>query len=269
MISDLRFIIGAVTAVALLGFTLFGLVAAVHITHQSRVGPLEASRLLAYAPEFRQPDIMPSVVAPAVEEPFSPTPLPDPVDVSEPPSDPAEPAVQQAALTGAPQDPPAAMPAISTAPAPTEAPAEPADVREVADVRDPVDVRETAHVRDTANVQNAGDEQSVPDVQSIPVVQSAPAVQDAPDIKEPADVTHVASIPRKEDAAETASEVAPDAEEREVTRPKKRVRRVKRQVRQFQPIRPFASTGYPLFAATAATTTAVVDRPAKGFWVTD
>ena len=50
MLPDLRFVIGAVMATALLGVTLFGLAAAMHISHQSKVGPLEASRLLAYTP---------------------------------------------------------------------------------------------------------------------------------------------------------------------------------------------------------------------------
>src|SRR5688572_29864438 len=53
MIPDLRFVIGAVMATVLLGVTLFGLAAAMHISHQSKLSPLEASRLLAYTPDSR------------------------------------------------------------------------------------------------------------------------------------------------------------------------------------------------------------------------
>jgi hypothetical protein len=266
MIPDLRFIIGAVTAVALLGFTLFGMVAAVHITHQSRVGPLEASRLLAYTPEFRQridvapdADVAPDVnvalgvtVAPAVEEPFNPAADPSPVDVSQPgpidlsppipvdisqpPSEPSEPPVQSATLTESADEPPVAVPSVAVTPVPTATPSETADVRETADV------------------------QSAPDVQDPP--------QDPPNVQNPPDVQHVGSIPPKEDTTETVSEVAPVAEEEPEAAPPKvrRARRAKRQVRRVEPFPPFAATGYPLFATT---TTAVVDRPAKGFWPTD
>jgi hypothetical protein len=44
MLPDFRFIIGATLAVVVLAVTSFGLFMAVHVTHQAKVGPLEASR---------------------------------------------------------------------------------------------------------------------------------------------------------------------------------------------------------------------------------
>jgi len=49
MIPDLRFVIGAAVSIALLSITALGLGAAVHLLHQTKVGPLEASRLLAFS----------------------------------------------------------------------------------------------------------------------------------------------------------------------------------------------------------------------------
>jgi hypothetical protein len=54
MIPDLRFIIGAVVSIALLTVTAFGLGAATYLRHQTKVGPLEASRLLAFGPSDRR-----------------------------------------------------------------------------------------------------------------------------------------------------------------------------------------------------------------------
>jgi hypothetical protein len=48
MLPDLRFLIGATLAAALLGVTGVGLFATMQMVHQTRVGPLESSRILAF-----------------------------------------------------------------------------------------------------------------------------------------------------------------------------------------------------------------------------
>ena len=97
MIPDLRFVIGAVMATALLGVTLFGLAAAMHISHQSKLSPLEASRLLAYTPESRHRVF--DIPAPRFDSPFANIPAdPNPVPLQQPAA-PAEAPVQTAAVT--------------------------------------------------------------------------------------------------------------------------------------------------------------------------
>ncbi len=49
MLSDLRFIFGATLATALLAVTTFGFAVSLRLSQQARVGPLEASRSMAYA----------------------------------------------------------------------------------------------------------------------------------------------------------------------------------------------------------------------------
>jgi hypothetical protein len=48
MLSDLRWVIGAVLAAAMLAIVCLSLVAAVYVTHQGKVGPLELSRNLPF-----------------------------------------------------------------------------------------------------------------------------------------------------------------------------------------------------------------------------
>src|SRR5216683_427940 len=48
MLPDFRFVIGAVLAMAVLGTTAFGMLVAVRATHQTKAGPLEVSRNLAF-----------------------------------------------------------------------------------------------------------------------------------------------------------------------------------------------------------------------------
>jgi hypothetical protein len=48
-LPDLRFVIGAALATALLVVTAFGVAVTLRLSHQAKVGPLEASRSLAYA----------------------------------------------------------------------------------------------------------------------------------------------------------------------------------------------------------------------------
>ena len=49
MLPDLRFVLGAALATALLVVTAFGVATTLRLAHQAKVGPLEASRSLAYA----------------------------------------------------------------------------------------------------------------------------------------------------------------------------------------------------------------------------
>ena len=49
MLPDLRFVLGAVMATALLVVTAIGVATTLRLAHQAKVGPLEASRSLAYA----------------------------------------------------------------------------------------------------------------------------------------------------------------------------------------------------------------------------
>lgn len=82
MIPDLRFIIGAVMATALLGATVLGLAAAMHISYQSKLSSLEASRLLAYSSDSR-PRI--SVSSSPLDNPFANIPVdPNPVPMQQP-----------------------------------------------------------------------------------------------------------------------------------------------------------------------------------------
>src|SRR5215472_17157064 len=48
MLPDFRFVIGAVLAIAVLGTTAFGMLVAMRATHQTKAGPLEVSRNLAF-----------------------------------------------------------------------------------------------------------------------------------------------------------------------------------------------------------------------------
>ena len=61
MLPDFRFAIGALLATAVLGITSFGLLAAVRLTHQAKVGPLESSRSVPFDDradwnQFNDPD---------------------------------------------------------------------------------------------------------------------------------------------------------------------------------------------------------------------
>jgi hypothetical protein len=47
--ADLRFVIGAIPATAVLGVAAFGIFALAQLMHQAKVGPREASRTIAYA----------------------------------------------------------------------------------------------------------------------------------------------------------------------------------------------------------------------------
>jgi len=87
MLPDLRFLIGAVVATALLGVAALGLTAAVHIAHQSKIGPMEASRMLAYTPNEARSGLDQGPFAGVTVSPGGMRPAPpDPPSVDAPPA---------------------------------------------------------------------------------------------------------------------------------------------------------------------------------------
>lgn len=257
MIPDLRFVLGAVIATALLGITLFGLVTAVHLSHQSKVGPLEASRLLAYTPEGRHRVF--GAPAPRFDSPFATIAAdPDPLQQSAAPAEPAEPApapLQQ-------PDEPAAPPLQTAAAAPPASLPQPADETDTVDERAVVDpplpldndapapiaesppapIIESAPAPVAESPPTPAESAPAP-VESAPVAPSPePAAATAPPVEtalaasapvveipaEPAatpEVQQVGSIPTTTtDAAETRNEVAAVADILPVTETRKRTK---------------------------------------------
>ena len=264
MLPDLRFVIGAVMATALLGVTLFGLAAAMHISHQSKVGPLEASRMLAYTPESRHRIF--DMPARRFDNPFANIPAAANSVPLQQPAEPAEPqgAPTQTAAAEQPESPP--QPAASDA--------DTVDERAVVDPPLPPDGDVPAEAAEAVPAA-ASPEPSAASAPPIETQPAAPAPVAETAIEPAADVPQVGSIPATTDTAETrdetpASEVPSVVEAEEPTQAKrKRARKAKakkpparRAAVQPQPTDPFASTGYRL--GTTPTTTA--NRPAKGFW---
>jgi len=285
MLPDLRFVIGAVMATALLGVTLFGLAAAMHISHQSKVGPLEASRLLAYAPENRHrifdmparrlDDPFANIPAAAIPAPLQQPTEAAPVSLQQPaePIEPSAPPMQTAAAAA-----PAAQP--ESPPQPAASDADTVDERAVVDPPLPPDGDVPASAAEAAPAAPSPE----PSAATTPPVETQPAAP-APvaeqEIVPGADVPQVGSIPATTDAAETrseppVSEVPSVAEAEEPAQAKRKraarkagakakrppVRRAAVQL-QPQPTNPFATTGYQLG------TTSTANRPAKGFWHLD
>jgi hypothetical protein len=268
MLPDLRFVIGAVMATALLGVTLFGLAAAMHISHQSKVGPLEASRMLAYTPEsghriFDAP-------ARRFDDPFANIPAAvNPVPLQQQPGS-AEPQAAPTLAAAAAQ--PAAQP--ESPPQPAASDADSVDERAVVDPPLPPDGDVPAEATEAAPVAAPPESSAA----SAPPVETQPAAPSpiAETVIEPAaDVPQVGSIPAKTDATETHSETpaseAPsvtEAEEPAQAKPKRAARKAarakkapaRRAAAQPRPGDPFASTGYRL------DTTSPANRPARGFW---
>lgn len=256
MIPDLRFVVGAVIATALLGVTLFGLAAAMHISHQSKISPLEASRLLAYAPESRHRIF--DIPAPRLDSPFANIPAdPNPVPLQQP-SEPAEPP-QQTAATAQPapdaQASPAAQPASPPRPAND---ADTVDERAVVDPPLPLDNDPPAAAAESAPAAPPPESAAA----AAPPVETTPAAA-APVAEQPAaaqDVQQVGSIPTTTDAAVTdvtETQAAPKAKRKRTARKAKAKRPAQRAT---APVDPF---GYP------AGTTSTANRPARGFWPLD
>ena len=302
MLSDLRFVIGAVMATVLLGVTLFGFAAAMHISHQSKVGPLEASRMLAYTPESRHRIFDPP--ARRFDNPFANIPVAaNPVLLQQstvaipvlPAQQPAEPAEPQVLPT---QTAAAAQSAAESPLEPAVSDADTVDERAVVDPPLPPDGDVPAEAAEAAPAAESPEPSEV----SAPAIETQPAAPVAETAIEPAaDVPHVGSIPPTTDVTETRDETpasqtpqanaaphanegpqgnappqanaAPsageaDAEEPAPAKRKRAVRKAakkapaRRAVLQPQYNNPFAATGYQLG------TTSTANRPAKGFWPT-
>jgi len=288
MLPDLRFVIGAVIATALSGVTLFGLAATMHISHQSRVGPLEASRMLAYTPEARHRIF--DIPAPSGDSPFAnipddPNPVPLRQQSPEPAAEPPAPPVQTAAIVPPAGVPPLAEPDIAepsiaepelAQPASLPSPADTVDERAVVDPPLPLDndaPAQTVESLPAAPVESAPAAPSLEPAAANTPIEMIPAPS-VPVVEAPAeptvtpDVQQVASIPSATDAApEPRRDVPTITETREAPGPKaKRARKTKRHVRRTVAI-PFASQPSTLFPPGSTTSTA--NRPAKGFWPAD
>ena len=269
MLPDLRFLIGAVMATALLGVTLFGLAAAMHISHQSKVGPLEASRLLAYTPEGRHQIF--NSPPPRADSPFANIP-------AEPPPVP----LQQAAEPTAPSVEITASAEAASLPQPASLPprADDADVVDERAVVDPPlpldnDAPEPAAESAPAAPPPEFAAAAVTPVETTPA--APPPVIETPD--EPAatpDLQKVANIPPPTDVAETHPDGRTGSDVSTVTgtpKPAKAKRKraarkaaakAKRQVRRAPTTAASsASTGY------RANTTSAANRPPWGFWPLD
>ncbi|MPZ39788.1 MAG: hypothetical protein GEU95_17365 [Rhizobiales bacterium] len=297
MIPDLRFVIGAVIATALLGVTVFGLAAAMHLSYQSKLGPLEASRLLAYSSDGRSRIPVP---APRLDNPFANIPVdPSPL-LMRPPAMSADQSPAPLQQQAEPIEPPAQTAATN---------AQPADDREPASFPPPDDL-DTVDERAVIDPPLPLDDASAPSTESAPAAESGapgvptpePAVADTtPPVESPAapvETTPVTPAPVVESPPEPSA--APEVEQvgtiavttnpaetrddapavvdvpaiakkpepvkakrkRAVRKPVARRRRPAR--RATAPINPlFPSIGYPMNAPSNA------NRPAKGFWRLD
>ncbi len=247
MIPDLRFIIGAVTAALLLGLTLFGFAATVHIAQQSKVGPLEASRLLAYTSDdwhridsltvARQMNALATRAEPSTAQRPEPplelaAPQPQIVAANAPPAVEAQPA------TGA-------QPAIETQPAIEAPPGRNAPtIVEAPPAIESQPVRAAQHANEADDV----DERAVVDP-PLPAKLDTPAATTTPT------VLHVGSIP--------VTSQDPEVEKLATT---KRQRKAKRRSHRTlaATLLPVASTGYPLNATSVASR-----QPGKTLWPGD
>src|SRR5215470_3073734 len=142
MLPDFRFVIGAVLAIAVLGTTAFGMLVAMRATHQTKAGPLEVSRNLAFDDradwnQFYDPDsgrrfeeLARRSDAPPARPPHAPEPAA--AERSAEPAVPVAPAEPvrpvEASVARVPRDdvPPSASAEIATSPAATPSTGQPA-----------------------------------------------------------------------------------------------------------------------------------------------
>ena len=190
MLPDLRFLVGAVLATALLAVAGLGLLSAVKIAQQARISPLEASRSLAFAPEQHRPplpDTTPRFGMSLPDDPFANLPRGTAPDVL------AAPAIVASEIIAAPEVV-AQAPALSAAP---EIPAAPEAVTSPPDDADSVD------------------ERAVVDP-PLPADEERTETTAEPSAAPPAEVEHVGSLPpaaaaTDPPAAEPALADTPDA----------------------------------------------------------
>ena len=274
MLPDLRFVIGAVIATALSGVTLFGLAATIHISHQSRVGPLEASRMLAYTPEARHRIF--DIPAPRVESPFANIPAdPNPVPLRQQSPEPAAEAPAPPVQSAANVPPSIAQPALAepdiAQPASLPSPADTVDERAVVDPPLPLDNEVPAPAVESAPAAPSPEPAAANTPIEIMPATPAPVVEAPAEPTVTPDVQQVASIPPATDATPHPPRDVPTiAETREAPGPKaKRARRAaakaKRHIRRTAAA-PFASQPSTLFPLGSTST---ANRPAKGFWPID
>lgn len=293
MLPDLRFLIGAVLATALLSVTAFGMMAAMQLSHQSKLAPLETSRLLAYTPDggYRIVD----VPARRYENPFANIPAdPNPVLLQRPMQQPAEPEAAEApAIQTAVVVQPEASPEPAAATPPASDP-DTIDERAVIDPPLPHDNDAPVTAADSALPSTpappAETTPAVPAPESTPSltatpVETAPAAA-APLVDAPAmpsatpEIEQVGSIPAADETvgplseASAVADLAVEAETSQANAKRKRAARraarVKAARRALPPAaqaHPFGFTGYPLNATSSTNITiSTADRPARGFW---
>jgi len=270
MLPDLRFVIGALIATVLLGVTLFGVAATMHVSYQSKVSPLETSRMLAYTPEGRHRIF--DIPAPRADSPFAnivvdPNPVPLRQQSPEPTAEPAgEPApLLQTAASVAPALPPPAIAEPASLP-PSGDDADTVDERAVVDPPLPLDNDAPAQTAEPAPAAPSPEPAAAANAPIETLPATAPPVVEAPAVPVAApDVQQVGSIPpATTDAAPEARPGASITEARE-TRKAKRARKTaktKRPVRRARvpPVAQSALPGFPLGSTSNA------DRPAIGFW---
>ena len=271
MLPDLRFLIGAVLATALLGVTLFGLAAAMHISHQSKLSPLDASRMLAYTPDSQHRIF--DIPARRGDSPFANIPAdPNPVPLQQPAAPEVPPVQTAAAAQPAPMEQP--MPAAEPVPV-AEPVAEPAPAPQPANLPPSADDPDTVDERAIVDPPLSPDNEppvvkSAPDVPSPePAAAAATPIETAPAAPAPVaeqppvtpEVQQVGSIPPT--TAETPGE-AVEGETEAQEPPKAKRKRVVRRAKAKRPPPRMPTLvdafGYPI------NTTSTANRPARGFW---
>jgi hypothetical protein len=268
MLPDLRFVLGAMIATVLLGVTLFGMAATMHISHQSKIGPLESSRMLAFTPEVRHRVF--DLQAPRADSPFANIPAdPNPVPLQQPagPAEPEAPPVQAAAA----EQPATRQPSIAQ-PASLPAPADDADTvdeRAVVEPPLPLDNDAPAEAADSAPVAPSPEPAAAnPPIETISA-PTAPVVEAPAEPVAAPDVQQVASIPTTttDAAPETPRNVATITEAREAPKAKhaRKTAKAKRPVRRAAAAAPQPATLFPLGPSPILN----ANRPAIGFWPLD
>ncbi len=203
MLPDFRFLVGAVLATALLAVTGIGLFSAVKIAHQARIGPLEASRSFAFAPEHGRPpfrDATPRFGMPLHEDPFANLPRGTAPDVVEAPK------------IVAPEV--AAPEVVAQAPSPSVEPETPAPAEAAASTLDEADTVDERAVVDPPLPANddSTDIAAQPDTQPVAEPSPQPIAEPAMRPEKSAEPTVAASPAPAAAAVEPSAQPEPAAE---------------------------------------------------------
>ena len=245
MMPDLRFVLGALIATALLSVTAFGLGAAIHIAHQSKAGPLEA--MLAYTPSDARGSALAARDNPFAQMPASPGGMRSPA---------ANPVVQTAAETTA--EAAAAAPESAAAPVPPAGDHDTVDERAVVDPPLPAD-------GEPDSAAAAADPESAPPASES--IASAPVAQ-APDVEQVGSLPSVAAEPAIA-APPAMSAALPKAKKAKAKPARKAIAKTKPRLRaRSATLQPSASTGYAVMAAPNGFVrpTATTRNLGKGLW---